>query len=224
MTEIAETIVPPIRFDRSDLLETILRCPRCHGGLIWTAASVGCRACDVEYPRREGRPDFANATPIATKDADFQQERMHHRSLRGRLYDIGQRIITSEYAPNDHRAAFLSQLPNDATVVELGSGNRRLTDGIINIDLFLFPNVDLAADIEHTPLADESVDYVVLDSVVEHVPNPQAVVDEIRRVLKPGGSCSASILFCFRIMVIRLITVILPVMGCKTYCVISRKL
>ena len=192
MTRNAEnTRAPLIDTDPADRLGSILRCPCCHGDLEWSAASVACKACDVKYPRREGHPDFANAGFIETEDAAFQQERMHHRSVRGRLYDLGQRIITSEYAPYDHRAAFLAELPPGATVVEFGSGNRRLTDGIINIDLFLFPNVDVAADIEHTPLADDLVDYVILDSVVEHVPNPQAVVDEVRRVLKPGGK-----LFC----------------------------
>jgi SAM-dependent methyltransferase len=128
---------------------------------------------------------------VNTEDAAFQQERMYHRSLRGRLYDVGKRFITSEYAPHDHRAAFLASLPADATVLELGSGNRRLSEQVINVDLFPFPNVDLTADIEHTPIADAVVDYVILDSVIEHVPNPQAVVDEVWRILKPGGK-----LFC----------------------------
>lgn len=172
-------------------LRTILRCPRCHGSLHWTATSVACEACSVVYPRQDGRPDFAGAAVIQTEDAAFQQERMHHRSLRGRLYDLGQRVITSEYAPYDHRSAFLKDIPPHAIGVELGSGNRRLRDGIINIDLFMFQNVDVAADIEHVPIGTESVDYVILDSVVEHVPNPQAVVDEVWRVLKPGGR-----LFC----------------------------
>jgi SAM-dependent methyltransferase len=156
-----------------------------------------CAVCNVEYFYRGGRPDFANAEPDDTEDAAFQQERMHHRGLRGRLYDLGQRVITSEYAPRDHRAAFLAGLPANATVLELGSGNRRLNDGVINIDLFPFPNVDLTADIEHTPIADDSVDYLILDSVIEHVPNPQAVVEEARRVLKPGGKllCISPFLF-----------------------------
>ncbi|MGB6174757.1 MAG: class I SAM-dependent methyltransferase [Methylocella sp.] len=181
----------PTHAGPADRLRPLLRCPLCRGGLDWTAASVACAACGVDYPRREGRPDFANATLIESEDAEFQQERMHHRSLRGRLYDMGQRIITSEYAPYDHRARFLAELPRDAVVVELGSGNRRLAGSIINIDLFLFPNVDVAADITNSPIADDSVDYVILDSVIEHVPDPQAVVDEVRRVLKPGGN-----LFC----------------------------
>jgi SAM-dependent methyltransferase len=177
----------PVHGGRAARLQSILRCPRCHGRLDRTEAGIACAACNVEFPCRGGRPDFANAAPVETEDAAFQQERMHHRSLRGRLYDLGQRYITSEYEPHDHRAAFLAGLPPNATIVEFGSGNRRLSDEIINIDLFPFPNVDVTADIEHTPIADDSVDYLILDSVIEHVPNPQAVVEEVRRVLRPGG-------------------------------------
>ena len=192
MTVIAEDFgQSSMRDDRTERLASILRCPHCHGALDWAVGSIVCTSCNSAYPRRAGRPDFAEATFGDTEDAAFQQERMHHRSLRARLYDLGKRIITSEYAPEDYRAVFLAGVRPGAIIVEFGSGNRRLGNEIINIDLFLFPNVDVAADIEHTPIADESVDYAILDSVVEHVPNPQAVVEEVRRVLKPGGK-----LFC----------------------------
>ena len=38
------------------------------------------------------------------------------------------------------------------------------------------------------PFADQSFDTVVLDNVLEHVPSPQSLLDEIHRVLKCGGS------------------------------------
>lgn len=37
------------------------------------------------------------------------------------------------------------------------------------------------------PLADASVDFVICDWVVEHLPEPAAVFQEFNRVLKPGG-------------------------------------
>lgn len=42
------------------------------------------------------------------------------------------------------------------------------------------------------PFPDESFDAVVAKDLLEHVPDPGAVVREIRRVLKPGGTVFAS--------------------------------
>jgi arsenite methyltransferase len=41
--------------------------------------------------------------------------------------------------------------------------------------------------IERVPLADESVDVVISNGVIDLVPDKDAVFSEIRRVLKPGG-------------------------------------
>ncbi len=40
---------------------------------------------------------------------------------------------------------------------------------------------------EETKLSDDSVDVVTLNHVIEHLPDPIAVLSECRRVLKPGG-------------------------------------
>ncbi len=42
-------------------------------------------------------------------------------------------------------------------------------------------------DAEHLAFRDESFDVVVAKYVITAVPNPEAVLDEIARVLKPGG-------------------------------------
>ena len=62
-----------------------------------------------------------------------------------------------------------------------------LRKGIINVDLFPFSNVDIAADISAVPLRSEIADCVILDSVIEHVADPSAVVREAHRILKPNG-------------------------------------
>jgi SAM-dependent methyltransferase len=72
--------------------------------------------------------------------------------------------------------------------VELGSGSRRLRSDVTNIDLFDFPNVDIVADISSVPLESDTADLVILDSVIEHVPDPVTVVREAKRILKPGGT------------------------------------
>jgi SAM-dependent methyltransferase len=45
----------------------------------------------------------------------------------------------------------------------------------------------LLADGGHLPLADASVDGVVCSNLLEHTPDPEAVLREVGRVLRPGG-------------------------------------
>jgi SAM-dependent methyltransferase len=60
-------------------------------------------------------------------------------------------------------------------------------------DLRVLPNVDFASDASALPLADGSVDLVLSLELVEHVPEPAAVLAEIARVLKPGGTVILSV-------------------------------
>jgi demethylmenaquinone methyltransferase/2-methoxy-6-polyprenyl-1,4-benzoquinol methylase len=46
----------------------------------------------------------------------------------------------------------------------------------------------VAGDARRLPLADESVDAVTVVDALHHLPNQRAVVDEVRRVLRPGGA------------------------------------
>ena len=54
-------------------------------------------------------------------------------------------------------------------------------------------SVDVVGDARSMPLADASMDVVLITQVLEHVPEPIAVIAEIRRVLKPGGTLLLSV-------------------------------
>ncbi|ANP48417.1 SAM-dependent methyltransferase [Streptomyces griseochromogenes] len=91
------------------------------------------------------------------------------------------------------------------TVLEVGAGSgavtRRLRPALpagitliaADIDAGLLahaagPGVtSLVADAVDMPLEDRSVDFVLLRYVLQHVPDPAAVLAEVRRVLRPGG-------------------------------------
>lgn len=72
-------------------------------------------------------------------------------------------------------------------ILNLGSGAIKIEEEVLNVDFYPFTNVDIVADISDLPFADNSVDAVINESVLEHVPSPEAIVKEIHRVLKPGG-------------------------------------
>jgi ubiquinone/menaquinone biosynthesis C-methylase UbiE len=58
---------------------------------------------------------------------------------------------------------------------------------LIAFDVYGSPVTQFIADAHQIPLADASVDAVVVQAVLEHVLDPRRVVDEIHRVLRPEG-------------------------------------
>ncbi len=92
----------------------------------------------------------------------------------------------------------LARLPDDALVVNVGCGVVRRFEGqvagrYLATDLRLLTSVDFASDAAALPLADHSVDVVVSLELLEHVLEPTAVLAEVARILKPGGTLLVSV-------------------------------
>ena len=61
------------------------------------------------------------------------------------------------------------------------------------LDVEPAPSVDVVGDARTMPFSDASIDVVLCTQVLEHIPEPIAVIGEIRRVLKPGGTLLLSV-------------------------------
>lgn len=79
------------------------------------------------------------------------------------------------------------------TVIELGCGLRK-AEGAIGLDINPRSDADVLCNLDfgNLPFRDSSVDKVLAYDVLEHVDNFVAVVEDIWRILKPGGILEVS--------------------------------
>ena len=104
-----------------------------------------------------------------------------------------------EYELNEYRKKGLLK----GLILNAGAGWRdisNLVDGkLINQDL-TWPgddrkNIDIFSPLHRIPKEDNAFDTILCIAVLEHVENPEEVVPELYRVLKPGGNLIASVPF-----------------------------
>jgi predicted SAM-dependent methyltransferase len=79
-------------------------------------------------------------------------------------------------------------METQARILDLGCGNKK-RPGAIGVDF----NDRTAADVIHNlnafpyPFDDASVDEVYLDNILEHLDEPLKVMEEVYRIVRPGG-------------------------------------
>lgn len=74
-------------------------------------------------------------------------------------------------------------------VIEIGCGRQKQVKNAITIDIIDMPHIDIIADVNKglSFLPDNSVDEIYSFHFLEHVENVESIMNEIYRVLKPGG-------------------------------------
>jgi SAM-dependent methyltransferase len=65
------------------------------------------------------------------------------------------------------------------------------------LDLRRKPGAAVVGDAHHLPFAPGSFDLIISTEMLEHTAEPQRIVDEIRRVLRPGGRLLLTTRFIF---------------------------
>jgi SAM-dependent methyltransferase len=104
-----------------------------------------------------------------------------------RIYAFLIRILSPVFDTGDQKCFISNYVGNDKMVLNVGSGNSKIHEHICNVDIFTYDNVDVVCNIEDLPFLDNSIDVVFNSAVLEHVPNPNKVIDEIYRILKKDG-------------------------------------
>ena len=99
----------------------------------------------------------------------------------------------------------LSALPKNSVLVDLGAGQSDFAEltsvfNLCAVDLYPYLGVNIVCDFQNgIPLKDASADVVMLSNVLEHVPEPNTLLQECHRILKPGGILLGAVPFMIQI-------------------------
>ncbi|MBF0382468.1 MAG: class I SAM-dependent methyltransferase [Magnetococcales bacterium] len=124
-----------------------------------------------------------------------------------KLYHSLPKPPSTNFQYNNFKINPYSQLSQSGTILDIGGKNARgcyafgsppKNCKLICLDIVPGPGVDLVADAHRLDmLNDNSIDCVIAVSALEHMEKPWLVVDEIYRVLKPGGTVYINTPFVF---------------------------
>ncbi|WP_445148455.1 class I SAM-dependent methyltransferase [Baekduia sp. Peel2402] len=105
----------------------------------------------------------------------------------------------------DAVAAFAASLPAGTRVLDAGAGDAPYRPLFVHCEHVTqdWPGSEhaggrasaIVADLHHLPVADASFDAVLCTEVLEHVAEPERVVAELRRVLRPGAPLLVTVPF-----------------------------
>lgn len=171
----------------------LLRCPQCAEKLVFSDSTscVGCGFTSADG--RDFRPTRVRTTQLnMSATCPFQSEEMLKKidTTHPSITYVGPEAIRDS---RQLMSEVNARLPHGGTVLDLGCGPR---DQFAPLDFLGFQYVgvdydgstaDLLADAHSIPFADESFDLVFSYAVLEHLHNPFIAIQEISRVLKPGG-------------------------------------
>ncbi len=187
--------------DVSDVWERcgdILRCVGCDQVLVKSWLGRRCEACGLRLSMRGEAlvllDDSEAIKPLmSSSDAQSMAQAYRHPV---RWQKALRRWVTSEYFPGRQWRQRKDAVLNSGRLLVIGSGTTCYANAI-HLDLDNFPGVDIVADAQKLPFINDSFDGVVCEVVLEHVAQPLAVIDEINRVLKPGGCAFLLVPFLF---------------------------
>ncbi len=198
---------------RRRLLEVLwsrLRCPACHRPMPVSAMAgeVICQACGERYPvltngvpvllepvqARRFREVLAGEPQGQRMAAEYRRFGTWRAKLRNTIKPPS--IVYDEDVARKY-AWIYDTCGKETLVLSVGGGPGRENPRVINLNIDAFDSVDMVGDGCNIPLQDDTCDAVTCNAVIEHVPDPRALVAEMCRVLKPGGYAQLMVPFVF---------------------------
>ena len=166
----------------------VLICPTCKGYDLSSAnKKIICINCNNEYLFDDENNQVIFDEVYKTKNIDEEIFSVKKNKLKYFTWRELNYLKINEY---------INKIPKNILCADVGSGpmtNKNLLSKFQNtiyIDGAKFKSVNIVCDFEKLiPLKDNSVDFILLSNVLEHMFYPEILLNEIYRVLKTNGKC-----------------------------------
>lgn len=190
--------------NREDIFE-LFRCPKTGASLKKISAKkfVSDNEEKIEYEIIDGYPilvDFVHSI-LSEETTLFGRAKsvIQRTNYKGLIKSLKKLVSPNKKITIENVNEILSRLKSsnsESKVLIIGGG--AIGQGmdavyeeefvqLISFDIYASPYVQFVADAHKIPLPENYFDCVIIQAVLEHVLEPNAVVSEIYRVLKPGG-------------------------------------
>ena len=171
---------------------SIIVCPVCKGQLKEEKSHIYCAKCDRKYELTENIPNLLVKKDDRSDTASSRTSEFKSGLRNSRIFKALKYIFGADFVPYDplkrYDDLFFGVTRRGGLVLNLGSGSTKYQDGVINVDIELFPNVDIVADGCQLLFADGTFDAVISEAVIEHVRYPGKFINESKRVIRKGGA------------------------------------
>lgn len=132
---------------------------------------------------------------VKTRNTEYTYKVREFLKQYPNFYRVLLNIFSPVCAPYSSHKILVRRLPKEARIINIGSGTFRLDKNIINVDRQHYNNVDTIGDAEDLPFISSSCDGIISIVLMEHLRRPKRVINEIMRILKPGGLVYAVVPF-----------------------------
>lgn len=166
-------------------IKSALVCPFCHSPILEKQSSWWCETCHKEF--------YIKNEQIYFETVELKDEQRNLNKVRDwfkqwpRFYYFILDFFGPVWWGGLSAREFLKRFPKEGVTINLGSGPSVVAQNVVNVDLFSYPSVDIISGITHLPFKNNSIERIICDNVLEHVPEPDAALLEIHRVLAPEG-------------------------------------
>ena len=186
---------------------SILLCPACKAaGLRAEQESLACGKCRAVFPVKNGVPFLIHKELLQQYEQYNKEIESPVNKLKTLIkkmpwlfqfltYAIGSISYFGWSPKKTLKKIYKEGELKNKIIINIGSGIKAIHREVINLDIFPFENVGLVTDATKLPIQDNSVDMVITESTLEHIPDAELAIREICRVVKPGGYVYISIPF-----------------------------